>query len=195
MIDDASRGRVRLEPGQPAVPFTATTIDGAAVSLDQFAGRAVLLMFFRYGSCPMCNLRLRDFAKEYPRLRDRGLTVLAFFHSPAHSVRAHAGRRQYPFPLIADPELRVYRQYGVETSWPRLLLSMARARFYVDLFRSLLHGFWGGFAWQMAKMPADFLIGPDGRLVATHYGRDIGDHLPVAQVYATVEQLRPMEQP
>lgn len=180
---------MRLEPGQPAVPFTAQTIDGTAVSLNQFAGRPVLLMFFRYASCPMCNLHLHDFAKHYPRLRDRGLAVVGFFHSPAHSIRAHAGSRQYGFPLVADPELRVYRLYGVETSWPRLLLSAGNLRFYGDFFRSLLHGFWGGVAWQMAKMPADFLVGPDGRLVATNYGRHIGDHLPVARLHAFLDQL------
>jgi len=180
---------VRLEPGQLAVPFAAMTIDGTAVSLDQFAGRPVLLMFFRYASCPMCNLHLRDFAKDYAGLHERGLAVVAFFHSPASAIRAHAGSREYPFPLVADPELRVYRQYGVETSWPRLLLSMLKPGFYASFFRALIHGFWGGFAWQMAKMPADFLVGPDGRFVAIHYGRDIGDHIRIAQLYATLEQL------
>ena len=185
---------MRLEPGQLAVPFAAMTIDGKVVSLEQFPGRTVLLMFFRYASCPMCNLHLRDLAEHYPRLRERGLVVVAFFHSPADAIRAHAGSRAYPFPLVADPELRVYRQYGVETSWPGLLLSMVRPRFYVSFFRAVIHGFWGGFAWRMAKMPADFLVGPDRRLIAAHYGRDIGDHLPVAQLYATLEQLDQLEQ-
>lgn len=180
---------MRLEVGQTAVPFTAETIDGRAVSLRQFAGKPVLLMFFRYASCPMCNLRLHDLAKEYAGLRNRGLAVLALFHSPARAIRAHAGGRQYPFPLVADPEFRLYRMYGVETSWPRLLLSIVKPGFYVSFFRSLLHGFWGGAAWQMAKMPADFLVGPDGRLVAAHYGRDIGDHLTVAQLHALLDGL------
>jgi len=180
---------MRLQTGQPAVPFVATTIDGAPVSLNQFAGKPLLLMFFRYASCPMCNLHLHDFAHHYAALRDRGLAVVAFFHSPAHAIRAHAGSRRYGFPFVADPELRVYRLYGVETSWPRLLLSSLSPRFYVAFVRSMVHGFWGGVAWQMAKMPADFLVGPDGRLVAAHYGRDIGDHLPVARLHAYLDQI------
>jgi peroxiredoxin Q/BCP len=180
---------MRLESGQPAVPFTAQSIDGKPVSLMHFAGKPALLMFFRYASCPMCNLRLHDLAKEYASLNHRGLAVVAFFHSSARAIRAHGGARHYPFPLVADPEFRVYRMYGVETSWLRLLLSIAKPRFYVDFFRSLLHGFWGGMAWQMAKMPADFLVGPDGRLVAASYGRDIGDHLTVAQINALLDGL------
>jgi len=180
---------MRLELGAAAVPFTAQAIDGTTVSLSQFAGNPVLLMFFRYASCPMCNLRLHDLAKEYAALRDRGVALVAFFHSSTRAIRAHAGGRQYPFPLVADPEYRVYQKYGVETSWPRLLLSTVKPGFYVSFFRSLLHGFWGGVALQMAKMPADFLIGPDGRVVAAHYGRDIGDHLTVAQLHALLDGL------
>jgi peroxiredoxin len=180
---------MRLESGQSAVPFTAQSIDGAAVSLIQFAGKPALLMFFRYASCPMCNLHLHDLAKEYAGLNARGLAVVAFFHSSARAIRAHGGGRHYPFPLVADPEFRVYRMYGVETSWLRLLLSTANPRFYVSFFRSLLHRFWGGIAWQMAKMPADFLVGPDGRLVAANYGRDIGDHLTVAELHALLDGL------
>lgn len=180
---------MRLEVGRPAVSFSTQAVDGTPVSLEQFAGRLVLLMFFRYASCPMCNLRLHDFAKEYARLRDRGLAAVAFFHSPARALRAHAGGRAYEFPLVADPEFRVYRMYGVETSWPRLLLSMAAPSFYVSFVRSLVHGFWGGMAWQMAKMPADFLIGPGGRIVAAHYGRDIGDHMPIARLHTLLDQL------
>jgi peroxiredoxin len=180
---------MRLKSGQTAISFTAQTADGETVSLGQFAGKPLLLMFLRYASCPMCNLRLHDFAREYPRLQERGLEAVAFFHSSALRIRAHAGGRHYSFPLVADPEFRVYGSYGVETSWPRLLLSMARPSFYVDWLRSLHHRFWGGTAWQMAKMPADFLIGPDGRIVTAHYGRDIGDHLPVPRIEAYLDAL------
>jgi peroxiredoxin len=180
---------MRLKSGQAAISFTAHTADGETVSLAEFAGKPLLLMFLRYASCPMCNLRLHDFAREYPRLQERGLKAVALFHSSAPSIRAHAGGRQYPFPLVADPEFRVYGSYGVETSWPRLLLSMAKPSFYVDWVRSLRHRFWGGIAWQMAKMPADFLIGPDGRIVTAHYGRDIGDHLAVPRIEAYLDEL------
>jgi thioredoxin-dependent peroxiredoxin len=180
---------MRLKTGDEAIPFSAETIDGETISLRQFAGKPLLLMFYRYASCPMCNLRLRDFAQHYPRLHERGLEVVAFFHSPARDIQRNAGKQHYPFHLVADPKFNVYRTYGVETSWPRFFLSMLLPSFYVDWIRSMRYGFWGGVAWQMGKMPADFLIGPDGRVVKTHYGRDIGDHVPVAEIEAKLTIL------
>jgi thioredoxin-dependent peroxiredoxin len=180
---------VRLKAGDKAISFSAETIEGKTISLEQFAGKPLLLMFYRYASCPMCNLRLRDFAQHFPRLHARGLEVVAFFHSPARDIRVNAGKQQYPFHLVADPEFRVYRSYGIETSWPRFFLSMLLPSFYVDWIRSMRYGFWGGVDWQMGKMPADFLIEPDGQIVKAHYGRDMGDHLPVTDVEATLTDL------
>lgn len=180
---------MRLKPGDKAVPFSGGTIDGETISLEQFAGKPLLLMFYRYASCPMCNLRLRDFAQHYSKLHERGLEVVAFFHSPASYIRRNAGKQHYPFHLIADPQFKVYQSYGVETSWLRFFLSMLLPSFYVDWIRSMRYGFWGGVDWQMGKMPADFLIGPDGHILRTHYGRDMGDHLAVPEVEATLTDL------
>jgi thioredoxin-dependent peroxiredoxin len=182
---------MRLNPGQQAVTFTTTTVQGETISLAQFAGRPLLRMFFRYASCEMCNLRIHDFARSYPRLHERGLEAVAFFHSSAESISTRARKRHYPFHLVADSTFKIYRDYGVETSWPRFLLSMALPSFYVDWVRAMRLGFWGGVHWQMAKMPADFLIGPDGRIVLAHYGRDIGDHLPTSEIEAVMSHLAP----
>lgn len=94
---------MRLNPGDKAVPFSAETIEGKTVSLESFAGKPLLLMFYRYASCPMCNLRLRDFAQHYPRLHERGLEVVAFFHSQecrqaelSFSSRSRSGIQRVP---------------------------------------------------------------------------------------------------
>ena len=113
--------------------------------------------------------------------------VVGFFHSNALTVRAAAGSRPYPLHLVGDPGFTVYRAYGVETSWPRLVLSTVLPSFYVDWVRAMRHGFWGGAALQMAKMPADFLIDPEGRIAAAHYGTNIGDHLPLSTIQSFVD--------
>jgi hypothetical protein len=137
----------------------------------------------------MCKLRLLDLSRQLPRWRALGLETVAFFHSPAPRVRAAAGARKYPLHLVAGPTRAVYRAYGAEISWLRLLLTTLRPRFYRDWMRSMRHGFWGGFDLQLAQMPADLLIGPDGKVVAAHYGSDIGDHLPLAAVDAYLATL------
>jgi thioredoxin-dependent peroxiredoxin len=180
---------MRLKSGDKAISFSIETITGRHISLEEFIGKPLLLMFFRYGSCPMCNLRLRDFAQHYASLHDHGLEVVAFFHSSARSIQVNAGKQKYPFHLAPDPKFKVYRSYGVETSWLRFFLTMALPSFYVDWVRSMQYGFWGGVDWQMGIMPADFLIGPDGVIVKAHYGRNFGDHLPMGEIEFALHEL------
>src|SRR5215211_3364195 len=112
---------MRLKPGDQAVPFSVETLAGKRISLELFAGKPLLLMFYRYASCPMCNLRLHDFAQKYPALHERGLEVVAFFHSPARNIRANAAKQNHRFHLVADPKLKVDSSCGVLTSLMRFL--------------------------------------------------------------------------
>jgi peroxiredoxin len=181
---------MRLAPNQAAPPFSAETVHGDTVTLDQFAGKPLLLMFHRYAGCPMCNIRLHEMARRFPELQARGLEAVAFFHSPAEEIRKHAGGRQYPFAIATDPKFRVYKKYGVETSWPRLALALVQPRVYADYAKAFAHGFRGGrMPRQLAKMPADFFIRPDGRIHAVHYGDGIADHMPYGQIEASTSEF------
>src|SRR5262245_43429624 len=134
---------MRLQPGTSAPDFTVTSVDGQTRSLAAYRGKPVLLQFYRYAGCPMCDLRLHDFSREYPRLQARGLEVIAFFHSSPERLRRHLRERGLTFPVVGDPTQRVYRQYGVESSIARLVLSALKPSFYWDWLRSLRHGYWG----------------------------------------------------
>ena len=173
---------MKLSPGDEAVPFATVDIDGRPISLDRYRGKPLLLMFFRFASCPMCNLRIHDFAKAYSRLHDNGLEAVAFFNSSAIAIKRNSGNRDCSFSLVPDPNQDIYRDFAVRTSWLGFLKSMMLPSFYVDWFRAMRHGFWGGADLEMAKMPADFLVGPNGRFLLVHYGNTIGDHLSVHEI-------------
>ena len=61
--------------------------------------------------------------------------------------------------------------------------------FYIDWIRAMRYGIWGGVDWQMGKMPADFLIGPEGVIRKVHYGHDIGDHFSVKEIEKALDEL------
>ena len=173
---------MRIRPGDHAIDFLAHDVDGQPQSLDRYRGEPLLLQFYRYAGCAMCDLRLHDFAREYPALRDRGLRVVAFFHSSSDRLRGHLRDRALPFTVVGDPSLDVYRRYGVEASGLRLLWSAAKPSFYWDWIRAMRHGHWGSLHWRMTTMPADFLIAGDQTVLRVHHGRDIGDHMPIKTI-------------
>lgn len=168
---------MRRLPGEPAPNFTATTLDGETLTLSDLAGRRVQISFFRYASCPFCNLYLHRLAQKAELFAAHNLAVVALFQSPAGSLRRHAGRRSLPFPLIADPQRRIYRLYGVESSWYGYLKGALRLD---RLLSAARNGYLPGkMEGDKALLPADFLLTPDLIIDVAHYGRDISDHLPL----------------
>jgi peroxiredoxin len=171
---------MRLTLGSPAPDFSAESIGGRCVSLEQLRGRPVLLKFYRFATCPVCNLHMHRFILEHRMVSDAGLTTVVFYHSPADKL-AEAQDYATPFDLIPDPEKTIFRAYGVERGL-RGLVSPAVMR---DYMKALAAGFSPGLLTSdggITGNPADFLIDASGQVVYAHYGKHYADSLEAAGV-------------
>ena len=182
----AARPTGRPAAGDVAPPLDATDLDGHRVSLAGLRGGPVLVAFFRYASCPLCNLRVHELRRAWPRLQARGLRIVAVFQSPAEVMRRHVARHATEFPFVADPGLQLYRAWGVERSW----LGLAGSGLFGagQLARAFVRGFLPGRVdGPVDRMPADFLVGADGRLREAFYARHAGEHLPLARLFELLD--------
>lgn len=171
---------MRFQPGQTAPEFTATDFSGVAHALSDYRGKKVMLSFYRYASCPFCNLRIHQLRQKAAEWEGKGLVMLAVFQSPAASIMEYSAGETVEFPIIPDPETRLYRQYGVESSWLAFAKSGLRA---ADIAKATAKGFLPGkVEGDMNRVPADFLIDEQGVIRTAYYGKDIGDHLDTAEV-------------
>jgi len=180
---------MRLQPGQPAPYFVVSDAYGRTVSLADYAGQHLLVSFYRAAVCPLCNFRLLYFVRHFAEFRYDGLQIVTFFESSPAYVHHYLDRLAVPFPVVADPVRYVYQLYGTETS----LLGAVWARLTRwGTYRAAAREGVGGNIWQnvvhmdghMGRLPAEFLIAPDGRIHTAHYGRDAGDFLPLPAIEA-----------
>jgi AhpC/TSA family protein len=51
---------MRLRIGSNALTFTAQALGGRRIDLAALRGRTVLLKFYRFATCPVCNLQQPD---------------------------------------------------------------------------------------------------------------------------------------
>ena len=170
---------MRLSTGSNAPCLSAVDFLGNPVNLQALRGRPVLLSFYRYASCPVCNLRVHSVIQSYPAWAADGLAVVALFQSSGESIRQHVGRHDAPFPIVPDPDMEFYERFGVEARW-RGLLSW---RVVKAALRAFAKGYLPGrIDGPFQRTPADFLIDTEGRVALAHYGRDIDDHVPLETV-------------
>ena len=169
-----------LQKNDPAPTFALPGLDGSDVALEDYRGRKLLLAFFRYGACPLCNLRMTFLIDAYPRWKAKGLDVVAVFESPAERLLETVASTPIPFPVIPDPDRALYKQYGVTASWLGYLIGALRIRSFSAAFK---RGFRPGKGeGAISQLPAEFLIGPDQTIARAYYGKDIGDHLPLEEI-------------
>ncbi|XMB87100.1 peroxiredoxin family protein [Mycoplasmatota bacterium WC44] len=172
---------MRLKKGQVAPNFLVKDYYGNDVSIDALKGQKVLLSFYRYASCPLCNLRIHNIINKMDYFRERNLNVIAVFQSPLESMKQYVGNQEVPFPLISDPEWKLYKKYGVQTSFMGLIKAVFKRM--GELKKAGKKGFKIGKSdGKMTTIPADFLINEQGQIEVDYYGADIGDHLPFERI-------------
>lgn len=175
---------MRLKVREEAPLFKTTDIADEIIDLQAYRGSKVLLSFYRYASCPLCNLRINHLIKLYPELSNKGLKIVSIFQSPKKSILEYVGKQDAPFPIVPDPSQKLYKLYRVETSW----LGFAKAGLEVKkLLETTQKGFLPGkVEGDMNRIPADFLIDEEGIIRKTFYGKDISDHMPIEDIVTFV---------
>jgi peroxiredoxin len=169
------------------------TIRGDIVALPDVK-RLLHLQFRRYAGCPVCNLHLTSVARRQGDILAAGVCDIVVFHSNKEIMLEFQG--QLPFPAIADPEKELYSEYGVEqmSPWlafhPRSWRAATRALTQTPDLRGAM-----GKGEEHMGLPAEFLIGSDGLVLAAKYGLFVDDHWSVDELLDLVEVVRSHHQP
>lgn len=147
--------------------------------------RLTHLQFRRYAGCPICNLHLRSFGQRHGELEAAGIREIAVFHSSTDAMAPY--QETLPFVLIADPHRRLYREFGVQRS----MRSIADPRAWSAAVRG-----WNRHLPPQSDsgegghtgLPADFLIAPDGKILACKYGSHANDQWSFDEVLAEAQR-------
>ena len=123
-----------LEPGTKAPAFTLTDATGQNVSLEDFAGRDVILYFYPRDDTPGCTKEACGFRDAWDELRELGAVVLGVSADDADSHERFAAKYRLPFTLLSDPDRSVmatYGAYGEKTMYGRKVVGVIRSTVWI----------------------------------------------------------------
>lgn len=155
-------------------------IDGQIFDMNSIKGKPFMLSFFRFASCPFCNMRVHELVKRFDELGN-DFTIVAIFDSPIDNLILHAKDHKAPFPILADEDNQYYKKYGIKHSVLGVINGMIFRT--PTLLRAMLKGYIPTtIKGSITTMPADFLVDSSGVIRQAYYGKDEGDHLSFARV-------------
>lgn len=102
-----------LKPGTPAPEFTLPDLDGGEISLADFRGRRVLLMFSDAdcGPCDEAAAELAELAASRPDDAEPAIVMIG--RGDVESNRRKVAEHGIPFPVLVQPGWTVSRRYGI----------------------------------------------------------------------------------
>ncbi len=98
--------------GDQAPDFTLPGTGGAEVSLHDFRGRPVVLVFYPGDDTPVCTKQLNSYNDELAQFEALDAQVIGISAQGVDSHERFSGKHGFGFPLLADTDKKVAALYG-----------------------------------------------------------------------------------
>ena len=135
----------RLEPGEQAPAFSLPDDAGSTVSLDDFAGRKVIVYFYPAAMTPGCTKQACDFSESLDSLKKDGYEVVGISKDKPAKLAKFRERDHLTIPLLSDEDLSVHHAYGAwgeKKLYGTTVEGVIRSTFVVDEEGKVSHAFY-----------------------------------------------------
>ncbi len=117
-----------IAEGTKAPDFTLPDSEGNNVSLADYSGKKVLLVFYPGDDTPVCTTQLCSYRDNFSQFTNRGVNILGISTNSVESHKSFSSRHELPFPILSDTEHSVSKLYDAMS-----FLGMSqRAYVYID---------------------------------------------------------------
>lgn len=115
---------LNVKQGDTAPGFSGLDQNGNQIKLSGFRGRHVVLFFYPEDGTPGCTNEAKNFQKNIGDLREMGAEVIGVSTDSVKSHKDFASKLHLDYPIVADEDKQIVRQYGVEKNGRALRTSV-----------------------------------------------------------------------
>jgi len=102
-----------LEKGAKAPDFEGVDENGKTIKLTDYKGEKLILFFYPKDNTPTCTVEVCNLRDNYSMLQDKGYELLGVSGDSERKHQNFIKKHNLPFPLLADTEKTVIKNYGV----------------------------------------------------------------------------------
>jgi peroxiredoxin len=173
-----------VKVGDALAPFTLYNAVGKPVSLgDLVATGPAVLVFYRGGWCPYCNLALRTYQRELlPQLDAWHATLAAISPQTPDQSLSTAEKAALDFQVLSDPGSRLARRIGIAFEQAEEVLA-AQRRLGLDLAHVNEEGS------TLLPMPTVLIVDPNRTVRFAEVHPDYTARTEVADIVAALARM------
>ncbi len=175
-----------LRVGAKAPLFSLPGATGEVIALRQLLQHGpVVLVFYRGGWCPYCNIQLRSYQNILGSLKQMGACLVAVSpENPDHTVETK-DREKLAFHVLSDNNNAVARQFGLVFPVSPEVLTIFKDRWNLDLKEQ--NGVDGG----ELPVPGTYVVDRDGTVIFSRADVDYRTRTEPEEILAALRSCTP----
>lgn len=125
-----------VKTGDQFPDFELPNAQGETVSLsEQLQKGKIVLIFYRGGWCPYCNLELKAFQEVLPQIKEKGATLIAITPETPDNSLSTKEKNQLDFEVLTSENNELARSLNLVFKLPEALAELY-GKFGIDLLES-----------------------------------------------------------
>lgn len=176
--------KTALKTGDKAPNFKLSNASGGDVSLsERLKDGPVVLIFYRGGWCPYCNLELKAYQEELDTITGLGASLIAISPEAPDNSLSTREKNELTFDVLSDSGFEASDAFGLTFSFPEKLVKI------YDGFGLNVPAVNGDSAWRL-PIPAAYVINRDGTIALHHVDVNYTERLDPLDVIAKLKEIQ-----
>lgn len=133
-----------LEIGTKAPNFSLPDQNGEVHTLEEYAGKKVILYFYPRDNTSGCTKQACGFGELYPQFMEKDAVVIGISKDSVASHKRFEEKYSLPFILLSDTELQAIQAYDVwkeKKNYGKVSMGVVRTTYLIDENGIIVKGF------------------------------------------------------
>lgn len=172
-----------LKKGAKCPEFSLPNAQGKMVSVTELLRQGpVVLVFYRGGWCPYCNLTLRALQKSLDAIRGNGAQLVAISPQEPDQSLSTAEKNDLTFEVLSDVQNKVAKSFGLVFKLPNDLVKLY-GEFGIDLKKA------NGDDRNELPLAATFVVAKNGTIEHAFVDADYKKRMEPAEIVSVLKKL------
>ncbi|RUT70517.1 AhpC/TSA family protein [Flavobacterium cupreum] len=164
--------------GEKIPNSTLKSSDNATVSLSELISKKkTVLVFYRGGWCPYCNLHLSALAEAEKQILDLGYQIVAVSPDSPENLKVTAEKDKVKYTLLSDADGTLIKEFGIAFEAP-------------ENYKSVINVHSNGMNTSFLPVPSVFVVNTSGDILFEYVSPDFKQRINADLLVSVLKTLK-----
>lgn len=125
-----------ITPRMVGDTVSIATLNNTSVVLNQqLSKKPVVLIFYRGGWCPYCNIHLKELQEIEKDIIQKGYTVIGVSPDKLSTLNTHKSRKNLHITMVSDSKMKLAQAFGVAFQVQKSMVKKYLESYGIDLVK------------------------------------------------------------